>query len=121
MVMDRDIRLLRLAVVAAALLTPALAVAQAPPADKLPVTPKTEQIDPKACADGHATVGQGGGIDTRGQPGTNLSDKLARSNGVICPPGNVDPEIHEPAPPGGTMKVIPPPGTPGGNPNVQPK
>ena len=29
--------------------------------------------------------------------GTNLSDKLARSDGVLCPP-NVDPEIKAPTP-----------------------
>jgi hypothetical protein len=30
-----------------------------------------------------------------------MSDKLARSGGVICPPKNVDPEIKQPTPPGG--------------------
>jgi hypothetical protein len=119
--MDREIRLLSLAAFAAAILSPALAAAQAPPHDKLPMTPpKAEQIDPKACGHDAATVGEGG-VDMRKQPGTTLSDKLAQSNGVICPPAGVDPEIHEPAPPGGTMPVIPPPGSPGGNPNVQPK
>ena len=84
--MDREIRLLSLAVFAAAILSPVLAAAQAPPRDNLPVTPpKAEQIDPKACGHGTATVGQGG-IDVSKQPGTTLSDKLAQSNGVICPP-----------------------------------
>ena len=55
------------------------------------------------------------------QPGDTLSDKLAQSGGVICPPAGVDPEIHEPTPPGGPMPVIPPPGSPGGDPSVQPK
>lgn len=50
----------------------------------------------------------------------NLSDKLAQSNGVICPP-NVDPGMKAPTPNAGKMPVIPPPGGPGGNPNVQPK
>jgi hypothetical protein len=50
-----------------------------------------------------------------------LSDKLANSNGVICPPGNVDPDMQKPAPGGGRMKVIPPPGGPGGDRNVIPK
>jgi len=118
--MDRDIRVLGLAAAAAAILAPALAAAQAPPS-QAPVAPKAAQTDPKACADGRATVGQGGGLDVQKQPGATLSDKLAQSNGVICPPAGVDPEIHEPAPPGGALKVIPPPGSPGGNPDVQPK
>jgi hypothetical protein len=53
--------------------------------------------------------------------GKPLSDQLAQSRGVICPPAGVDPQIRQPPPEGGAMKVIPPPGSPGGNPNVQPK
>jgi hypothetical protein len=56
-------------------------------------------------------------------PGANtgtLSDKLAESRGVICPPG-VDPAMVQQPPAGGTIKVVPPPGSPGGDPNVQPK
>lgn len=56
----------------------------------------------------------------QGTPGADLSDKLAKSRGVICPPG-VDAEMSQPPPSGGTMKVVPPPGSPGGNPQVQPK
>ncbi len=63
----------------------------------------------KACANGGST-----------SSGQNLSEKLAQSNGVICPP-NVDPAIKAPTPNAGKMPVIPPPGRPGGNPNVQPK
>lgn len=49
-----------------------------------------------------------------------LSGKLSRSNGVLCPPKNVDPGMRAPTPNKGTMPVIPPPGsTP--NQNVQPK
>ena len=66
------------------------------------------------------TVGQGGDLDMQKPAGRHsLSDKLARSDGVICPPENVDPEIKAPTPPGGPMPVIPPPGSPGGDPNVQ--
>jgi hypothetical protein len=50
-----------------------------------------------------------------------LSDKLAQSKGVICPPAGVDREMEVTPPSGGHLKVIPPPGTPGGDPNVQPK
>ena len=106
-----------------ALLLPAVAVAQTPPSTKTPVAPKTEQIDPKCAESGaQTTVGKGGEIDTQRQDGKeNLSDKLARSGGVICPPEHVDPEIRQPTPQGGNMPVIPPPGSPGGDQSVQPK
>ena len=51
----------------------------------------------------------------------SLSDQLAQSKGVICPPAGVDPQMRKEAPEGGALKVIPPPGSPGGNPSVQPK
>jgi hypothetical protein len=120
--MDREIRILRLTTVAAALLMPLASFAQAPPQTKTPVAPKTEQLDPKACAqpDTRSTVGQGD--SQRQRPNENtLSNKLARSDGVICPPSNVDPEIKAPTPPGGAMPVIPPLGSPGGDRSVQPK
>jgi hypothetical protein len=117
--------IVRLAVLAVALAVPVLAAAQAPPETKPPIAPKTvpktEQLDPGACANNRATVGQGGDVDMQKPAGRSLSDHLARSDGVICPPEHVDPEIKAPTPPGGAMKVIPPPGTPGGDPNVQPK
>ena len=50
-----------------------------------------------------------------------LSDQLAQSKGVICPPAGVDSEMRVRPPEGGAMRVIPPPGSPGGNPNAQPK
>lgn len=59
--------------------------------------------------------------ETRGQGSENLSDKLSRSGGVICPPRSVDREIVTPPPGGGMTPVIPPPGSPGGDPNVRPK
>ena len=65
-------------------------------------------------ADGKAPDGK----PTGSEP---LSDKLARTDGVICPP-NVDPEIKAPTPESGNkMPVIPPPGGPGGDPSVRPK
>jgi hypothetical protein len=74
------------------------------------------------CSEGRATVGEGSEITA---PNTNknqsLSEHLAQSGGVICPPENVDPEIKAPTPQGGKMPVIPPPGTPQNQPNVQPK
>ena len=118
--MDRDVRLLRLAALAATILAPALAAAQAPPAAKAPVAPKTEQLDNKACTDHKDTVGQG---DARQRSDDkSLSERLARSDGVICPPEQGDPDIRQPAPQsGGPMPVIPPPGSPGGDQSVQPK
>jgi hypothetical protein len=50
-----------------------------------------------------------------------LSDQLAQSKGVICPPAGVDPGISVPPTGGGRTPVIPPPGTPGGDPSIQPK
>ena len=52
---------------------------------------------------------------------STLSDQLAASKGVICPPAGVDPEMQQRPPQGGAMKVIPPPGSPGGDQSVQPK
>ncbi len=90
--------------VACALAAPAFA--QAPPQTEPPVTPKAEQNRPDKCA--QTTIGQGNDIDAKKPAqGKNLSDKLAASNGVICPPPHVDPAMKQPAPPGGTMPVIP--------------
>jgi hypothetical protein len=79
--------------------------------------PKGTEHPGSACPPGAgsdaATVGK--------ESGRSLSDQLAQSKGVICPPAGVDPKMHQPPPEGGAMKVIPPPGSPGGNPNVQPK
>ena len=119
--MVREFRILGLT--ASALLLPTVALAQAPPQTKTPVVPKVEQFDPDACArsDTQTTIGKGGDDTEREDGKGNLSDKLARSGGVICPPEHVDPEIKQPTPPGGDMPVIPPPGSPGGDPSVQAK
>jgi hypothetical protein len=58
---------------------------------------------------------------TTGQRAEPLGDKLARSDGVLCPPPGVDPEMHAPAPDAGKTPVIPPPGSPGGDPTIRPK
>ena len=70
---------------------------------------QAQTADPKACANGADMSAKG-----------NLSDKLNRSSGVICPP-DVDSGIKAPAPDSGKMPVIPPPGSPGGDQNIQPK
>jgi hypothetical protein len=50
-----------------------------------------------------------------------LSEQLARSKGVICPPAGVDPGIAAPPLGGGVTPVIPPPDTPGGDPGLIPR
>jgi hypothetical protein len=66
--------------------------------------------------------------DVKGEPptvgrgsGEALSDKLAQSKGVICPPAAVDPQMQVTPPGGGRLRVIPPPGSPSGDQSVQPK
>ena len=44
----------------------------------------------------------------RKRTGANPSEKLARTDGVICPPPDIDPDIHARAPGGGRTPVIPP-------------
>lgn len=119
--LDRDIRVLALAALATTILTPVMAAAQAPPQTQAPIAPKSDTLDPKSCANDRATVGQGGDLNMQKPAGQSLSDHLARSDGVICPPDQVDPDIKLPTPQGGPMPVIPPPGSPGGDPNVHPK
>jgi len=101
-----------------------VARAQAPP---VPATPPA-QTAPPAPAHGctpmqpvppHGTAAPEG--TTTGQRAEPLGDKLARSDGVLCPPAGVDPEIHAPTPDAGNTPVIPPPGSPGGDPRVRPK
>ncbi|AGK58041.1 hypothetical protein HYPDE_31833 [Hyphomicrobium denitrificans 1NES1] len=55
--------------------------------------------------------------------GGPLSKKLDKNEGVLTPPGGVDPKIHKepPADTGDRMPMIVPPGEPGGNQNIQPK
>jgi hypothetical protein len=105
---------------AAALLlcSAAPALSQSPPIPERPA-----QVDPKGCAPGERMQPADPAASNRAPQtttGENLSDKLARTDGVLCPP-NVDPDIRVPAPGGGRMPVIPPPGGPGGDQSVQPK
>jgi hypothetical protein len=102
------------------------AYAQAPAS---PATPPAQTATPAAsqptnCApmspkNGTGTNARDG--TTTGQSNEALGDKLARSDGTLCPPSNVDPQMRAPAPETGKMPVIPPPGSPGGDPNVRPK
>ena len=100
--------------------------AQAPPT---PATPPAQTAPPASarannCAPmqpmpHQGTVAPGG--STTGQRAEPLSDKLARTDGVLCPPPGIDPEIRAPTPEAGNTPVIPPPGSPGGDPTIRPK
>jgi hypothetical protein len=95
--------------------------AQAPP---VPATPPARTAPANGCTPMQPVPPHGMAAPegtTTGQATEPLGDKLARSDGVLCPPSGVDPEIHAPTPDGGNMPVIPPPGSPGGDPNVRPK
>ena len=115
-------RIVRLAAWSIAVLLQGMAAAQAPPKPNVPdrAQDRTARFQSLRGSDTQATVGQGGDMQIR-QERRNLSEKLARSDGVICPPAQIDPEIRAPTPPGGAMPVIPPPGSPGGDQSVQPK
>jgi hypothetical protein len=54
-------------------------------------------------------------------PGSNLSERLDRCNGVIPPPRGITPDTTIKPPDTGRTPVIPPPGAPGGNPQIEPK
>ena len=84
------------------------------------VPPQT--VDPKACANqDRLRPGNGTAQQQPSTQGQTLSDKLERSEGVICPPLGIDPEVAIPPPGGGKTLVIPPPGSPGGDPSIRPK
>ena len=102
------------------------ASAQAPPA---PATPPAQTAPPAPvrsanCAPMQPAPQQGTVAPegtTTGQSAEPLGDKLAKSDGVLCPPAGVDPEIRAPTPDAGNTPVLPPPGSPGGDPTVRPK
>jgi hypothetical protein len=80
-------------------------------------------LERKACAE-HNLQGkgdlQGDTHETQGRAPSedSLSEKLAQSGGVICPPEGLDPNIRAPAPNGGRTPVIPP-APPGKGPTEQ--
>jgi hypothetical protein len=91
------------------------AQAQAPVEAPVPAQPQAPKLDPKACSD-RDRLKRGDTVETDGHaPGVQepLSDKLARTDSVICPPPGLDPHIRAPAPrTGSEMPVIPPPANP---------
>jgi hypothetical protein len=99
------------------------ALAQAPPS---PLTPAQQTAPPAPnrpanCSPMEKGPGPAPEGQTTGQNREPLGDKLAKSDGVLCPPAGVDPEIRAPTPDAGKTPVIPPPGSPGGDPSVRPK
>ena len=117
---------LKMALLFAAALIPVHALAQTAQVSPLPKAPpeimsKEEARDPKACAQQGLTLGTDNKPQSADPTGKSLSEQLALSDGVICPPPGVDPAIKAPTPEGGRMPVIPPPGSPGGDPNIRPK
>ncbi|MHC1949216.1 hypothetical protein IF803_33300 [Bradyrhizobium sp. UFLA06-06] len=108
------------------MMAPAVAVAQAPPtsatppAQTAPPAPSRTAVNcaPQQPSHPGAVVPEG---TTTGQSSQPLGDKLAKSDGVLCPPAGVDPEMRAPTPQGGNTPVIPPPGSPGGDQSVRPK
>jgi hypothetical protein len=114
MMISQPIRTLSLTAVAVALLiAPAMAQGNAPGA--APCSPSSPPGSP-----GSTTSGSGE-PHPQAEPPENLSNRLAQSDGVLCPPPAVDPEMKLPTPDAGTTPVIPPPGTPGGDQSVRPK
>ena len=99
-----------------------LAVAQAPPAPATPPQPAAPSPPDPSCpvvGDGETTQPNRQTADPSSRE--PLGDKLARSDGVLCPPAGVDPEMRAPPPGAGKTPVIPPPGSPGGDPAIRPK
>ncbi|MGH6679735.1 MAG: hypothetical protein ACREDL_12590 [Bradyrhizobium sp.] len=110
-----------LALLAGFLTSLGTAYAQAPPTPATPME-RTAAPAPQHSASctpvkpgpPHGTIAPN---TTVGQANPTLGDQLARSNGVLCPPSNIDPGMRAPTPNVGNTPVIPPPGSP----DVQPK
>jgi len=67
------------------------------------------KLDAKACADRERlALGDTYQLQGKETDGANPGEKLARTDGVICPPPHLDPDIRAPAPGGGRTPVIPP-------------
>jgi hypothetical protein len=105
-------KLLLLAGLVVASLTPGTAWTQAEESPLSQTTPPEVQDDRP--------------VDTPEDGGGSLSEELSQSEGVIEPSpeaATTDPGIIQPTPDAGagTMRVIPPPGSPGGDPSLRPK
>jgi hypothetical protein len=102
-------KIIRLGLLAAALVAAGSLVAVALPQD--PLTPQAEPA-PKPCEP----------PASRPNTASNSGEPSCQSNGVIKPPQTGDRSVLAPPDQGtASMPVIPPPGTPGGDPTVKPK
>jgi hypothetical protein len=100
-----------------------VAAAQSPPAPAAPPAHIAQSAPTYNCAPTQSTP-QGTVVPegtTTGQGREPLGDQLAKSDGVLCPPPGVDPQMRAPTPDAGNTPVIPPPGSPGGDPTIRPK
>jgi len=102
------------------------AFAQAPPSPSTPAqqTAPPAGNRPENCAPMEKGAHPGAVApegQTTGQARQPLGEKLAQSDGVLCPPAGVDPEMRAPTPDAGKTPVIPPPGSPGGDQTLRPK
>ena len=109
-------------IAAALTLVATAAYAQAPPTPANPQPPPQSTVRCAPTQIPRAGEGPTVAPPAPGQSSSNptLSDKLAQSDGVLCPPP-VDSDIQKRPPDVGNTPVIPPPGTPGGDPTVRPK
>jgi hypothetical protein len=79
-----------------AVLLLAMVVTQPCAAQNAPLTPTA---DPKACSnEQRLQLPNGAAPQSPASPNQTLSEKLERTEGVICPPAGVDPEIAMPPP-----------------------
>jgi hypothetical protein len=93
----------------------AFALASAVTSAAAQTTPPAEV--PKDCPPGVGANAPVIGGDSKG----TLSDKLASSQGIICPPAGIDSGMQQQPQEGGSIKIVPPPGSPGGDQRLQPK
>src|SRR4051812_1916608 len=79
------------------------AIAQSPPTPTTPPAPTAPAATPRATDCSPMQPGSPRGAEapegtTTGQRREPLGDRLARSDGVLCPPSGIDPEIRAPTP-----------------------
>jgi len=87
-----------------------------PPAQTAPPAP-ANNCSPMQPVPPRGTIAPEG--STTGKAPEPLGDKLAKSDGVLCPPAGVDPEIRAPTPETGDTPVMRPPGRPSGDPGAR--